>query len=64
MYVIKRTDKEFGKFTVTHETLEDARKEAERLARKHAEENGMFTIYQLTPIEYKTGSIVTTTGNL
>jgi len=48
MYVIKRTDKKYGNFSVTHDTLEAAIVEAERLARQHATENAEFCIYKLT----------------
>jgi len=47
MYVIKRTDKEYGVPTVEHATLIDAQDESKRLAKKHAEENPEFTIYEL-----------------
>lgn len=47
MFVIKRTDKDSGGFTVEHPTIEEAEKEAERLAIQHAMESPEFTIYEL-----------------
>ena len=49
MYVIIRTDKEYGPFTVIHDTLQIAEEEARRLAEKHAGESARFTIYELMP---------------
>ena len=47
MYVVKRTDKEYGFFTKEHETFDLALEEAIRLANKHATEKPEFTIYEL-----------------
>ena len=47
MYVIHRTDKEYGSFTRTHDTLDEAVVEAERLVRQHAKDSPSFTIYEL-----------------
>jgi len=51
MYVIKRIDKEYGSFTTTHKTIDEAREEANRLAIKHVQEGPEFTIYELKIIE-------------
>ena len=57
MYVIQiskpRTDKDYGQFTKTYNTVEEVEKEAKRLARFHAQENPEFTIYRL----YKIGTV-------
>jgi len=47
MYVIKRTDKSYGNFTVSHKTLDEAIEEAQRLANVHVRENPTFIIYEL-----------------
>jgi hypothetical protein len=47
MFVIQRTDKDFCQFSKIHETLEMAKEEAERLAKKHVKEKPIFVIYEL-----------------
>jgi len=50
MYVIKRTDKEFGDPTVIHGSYDEAEGEAKRLAMLHAKEKPEFTIYKLKEV--------------
>jgi len=50
MYVIKRTDKEFGDPTVIHGSYDEAETEAKRLAMLHAKEKPEFTIYKLKEV--------------
>ena len=60
MYMIRRTDKEYGNPTVIHETIEESIEEARRLAVLHAAENGSFGIYKLLPCTEISGKIVIT----
>ena len=57
MYVIKRTDKDSGGFTVEHPTLEETDKEAERLAIQHVMECPEFTIYELVEVRKVTAKV-------
>ena len=60
MFVIKRVGKDYGQFSITHLNLEDAEKEAERLATKHAAEEPIFVIYELLKRETVSAKVVTT----
>jgi pyruvoyl-dependent arginine decarboxylase (PvlArgDC) len=57
MFVIHRTDKEYGCFSVSHETAEQATEEATRLATKHAQESPEFTIYELKEVKKITAKV-------
>ena len=59
-YVIRRIDKDFGQFTHTHQTLEEATEEARRLAKRHADEDPAFTVYELTAIKQVSAEITIT----
>ena len=50
MYVIQRTDKDYGNFTIAHETLDQAKEEAERLCTCHVKDNPTFIISELKEI--------------
>lgn len=50
MYVIKRTDKEYGGYTIEHGIYEDAEAEAKRLAQKHGLEEPEFIVYELIEV--------------
>ena len=60
MYVIKRTDKDYGGFSIIHETLELATEEAERLSKKHVDETPKFTIYELKRVNVISAKITIT----
>ena len=58
MYMIKRTDKEFGEPTVIHGSYYEASTEAQRLAKFHAQENPEFTIYELEEVSKVKSEII------
>ena len=64
MYIIRRTDKEYGKPKITHPTLEGAILEAERLAKKHVDEKPEFVVYRLDPIRVVTSQIIVNSRRL
>ena len=49
-YVVKRTDRNSGQFSVTHQKKQDAIDEAKRLAEAHAKEKPEFTVYELKAV--------------
>lgn len=59
MFVIKRSDKDYGNFSKTHEKLDEAIEEARRLARKHAFDKPEFIIYKLEKVKTVKSDILT-----
>ena len=57
MYMIRRTDRDFGEPKVPHDDLAEAIAEANRLAKIHAAEEPEFTVYEFTPIVVVKGTV-------
>ena len=58
MFVIQRKDKEYGQFTKTHDTVEQADQEARRLIAHHIKDGRPeFAIYELKFVKLLIGEI-------